>query len=447
MNANIVKTLNYIKRNGPIEALYAIRERIAERKLPKYEYRKMDHETRLEQLSGGIAYNVGFSILVPAYETPVEYLKGLIDSVETQTYANWELIIADASLTDAVKNTVSEYSDARIRYISLGENKGISENTNSGLKACTKEYVGLLDHDDLLTEDALFSMAKAVDEGRKNGIDIQMIYSDEDKSNAENTLYFEPNIKPEFNYDLLLSNNYICHFLVMNTRLAQKIGFRSEYDGAQDHDFILRCVKDIMDRKMDPKVYIYHIDRVLYHWRCHDKSTALNPKSKSYAYDAGRRAVEDHLKSRKIEAKVTDSAHVGFFDIEYSDGKYSDGILSQRPEVAAIGCRVIGKGGLVTDGVFDENMQVMFKGLDKHNSGGYLHRAHCMMEVFAVNINYMIPSDEGMAILSEMMQSVTEEEKEDIFLLSKKYADLVHEKGMIFVYNPRVQMKELKKHD
>ena len=441
MNPNIIKTLNYIKRNGVMEGLYAVKERMALKDLPPYEYKPIAYEKRLEQLSESMNYKTGFSILVPAYETRSEYLSAMISSVTAQTYANWELIIADASSTSTVKETVEQFTDARIRYVKLDSNKGIAENTNEGLKYCTKEYTGLLDHDDLLSEDALFLMAKNIAEYEKKGIKPQLIYSDEDKTDGENAIYFDPNIKPNFNLDLIMSNNYICHFLVFSTIIGKKLGFRKEYDGAQDHDFILRFINRLMTDdqfgQFDYKDYILHIGKVLYHWRCHLESTALNPKAKSYAYDAGERAVQDFANSLGYNASVRQTQHVGFFYVDYKPD-----IFASRPKVAAIGCRVINKG-CVIDGIYDEDMNVMFEGLDKHNSGGILHRAHCQMEVYAVNVRYMIASDDGMAALSELMNTIDESEKDDYVLISRKYAEMMHERGYIFVYDPMITMKAI----
>lgn len=152
-----------------------------------------------------------FSILVPTYRTPENYLREMIDSVLAQTYGSFELILADASGDESVKQVVDTYEDKRIRYIRLAENKGISGNTNEALKHATGLYTGLLDHDDLLTPDALYENAMAIAEARSRGIRPQLLYSDEDKCDENGENYFCPHKKEEFNLDLILSNNYICH--------------------------------------------------------------------------------------------------------------------------------------------------------------------------------------------------------------------------------------------
>lgn len=434
MNSNLLKTFNYIKRNGMIKTSYAVVERLRENKSFSYTYSTISEEERLTQIEKSLDYSATFSILVPSYETAPTYLKALIDSVLAQTYSKWELIIADASSTDVVLSTVQDYSDKRIVYVKLDENKGISGNSNEALKYCSKEYIGLLDHDDLLCPDALFENAKKIEEAKQNNITLQMLYSDEDKTNTENTLYFEPNIKPGFNLDLLLSNNYICHFLVIRADLIKKIAFRSEYDGAQDHDLILRTVAKLKAESENYEENISHIAKVLYHWRCHDKSTASNPMSKKYAYDAGKRCVEDFLKEAKISATVTELPHVGFFRVNYEPD-----IFSQRKEVCAIAGRIIGKKSKVTGGVFDENRKVMFEGLSKHSSGGYLHRASCQAEVPYIDVRAMKANKQGMKVYDELVKRYGD--KLSTKELSFKFCDVMKEHGYKFVYDPEIVIK------
>ncbi|MBR5359379.1 MAG: glycosyltransferase [Lachnospiraceae bacterium] len=437
MNTDIVKTLNYIKKNGPVKTYYAIRERLRDKKNDDYTYTPICEEERLDQIQASLSMDVRISILVPAYETPEKYLRELIDSVITQTYGKWELVIADAGTSDKVSGVVASYQDERIVYVRLDQNKGISGNTNEGLKHCTGDYIGLLDHDDLLTNDALYEMASRITRERKDGIKTQMLFSNEDKTDSDKSRFFEVNIKPKFNLDLLLSNNYICHFLVVEASLARKILLRREYDGAQDHDFILRCVSALQrEYGSSYEKYISHIDRVLYHWRCHEASTAANPKSKEYAYEAGRRAVEDYLKSSGINAVVTHSEHVGFFKI-----KYEPDIFSQRKDVCALGCRVLDKKGRVKDGVYDEDGNVMFLGLDSHDSGGYLHRASCSMEVPCISVLGMIPGKEASAVFNELLGRQKTGTEIDYKKLSMEFCKIMKDRGYRFLYDPDTVVK------
>lgn len=446
MKSDFVKTLNFLKKNGPVKTFWAIRERLEEKKKPAYRYEGISHEERLNQV-GFLENSILFSILVPSYETKPEYMKGLIDSVRNQTYNRWELIIADASSTSAVEDVVGQYADDRIKYHRLEKNLGISGNTNEGLKFCKGDYIALLDHDDLLTQQALFENAARIRHFKDDGIELQMLYSDEDKTDSENTMFFELNIKPGFNLDLILSNNYICHFLVIKAELMKELGLRSEFDGAQDHDLILRVVSRLIHRetKTDSpgripvtfEKYIHHIPEVLYHWRCHEASTAANPKSKLYAYESGKRAVQDFLDREGIKGKAVDLPHMGFFEIEYEEG-----ILKARPDVGAVGFRIIGKNNRVTGGIFDENMNIMFEGLNVHYSGGYLHRAACFEDVFGVDIRSMLPCDRGIEVLGRIMKKQENPDSQNFLEISREFSDTMKNEGYRLLYNPKITVKE-----
>ena len=220
----------------------AVRERSFSPYFKDYSYLKPEEETLLRQKEESSKKKLLFSIVVPAYETKEEYLKQLIDSLLEQTYPFWQLIIADAGESNKVRETVQSYHEERIQYLKLSSNKGISENTNRALEAVKGEYVGLLDHDDFLTADALYEMEKRIMQGKEQGIEYAFLYSDEDKCDETGSSFYEPHFKMDFNLDLLLTNNYICHFLVMKRTLIGQLGLRKEYDGAQDFDLVLRAV-------------------------------------------------------------------------------------------------------------------------------------------------------------------------------------------------------------
>lgn len=435
MNSNIYKTINYIKRNGMVKTFWAVLERLGTDEAVSYEYTPISEEERLTQIEKSLELSASFSILVPAYETKPEYLKALIESVLSQTYGNWELIIADAGSSGDVAHTVQRYEDKRIVYVKLPKNGGISENSNAALKYCSKEYVGLLDHDDILCTNALYENAVKIEEAKKKNVTLQMLYSDEDKTDGENTRFFEPNIKPGFNFDLILSNNYICHFLVIRTGLIKELGFRKEFDGAQDHDLVLRVVSRLKALGTDYEKEIMHISKVLYHWRCHEQSTAANPMSKRYAYEAGKRAVESFLEREGVCATVEELPHVGFFRVNYEPD-----ILTQRKEVCASAGRIIGRKSRVIGGVYDEDKNVMFEGLNKHSSGGYLHRAACQMEVPYVDVRYASINKEGSEVLRALLKD-TKGRGTDYRELSFKFCDIMKERGYKFVYDPNLVTK------
>ena len=243
------------------------------------------------------------SIVIPLYNTPLEYLKEMVDSVIAQTYGNWQLCLADGSEGDEVSEFLRKKykQEIRISYKKLKENKGISENTNAAVKLAMGEYIMLCDHDDVLAPDALFHIVKAITEKKADAI-----YTDEDKISMDGKHYFEPNFKPDFNLFRLRENNYICHiFVVKRTILDQAGTFRREYDGAQDFDLIFRCC--------EKAERIVHIPRVLYHWRSHMNSTAANPESKRYAFEAGKRAIEAHYERAGIRADVELTERPGWY--------------------------------------------------------------------------------------------------------------------------------------
>ncbi|MCC8029883.1 MAG: glycosyltransferase, partial [Lachnospiraceae bacterium] len=249
------------------------------------------------------------SIPVPLYNTPLQYLRELIDSVQSQTYGSWELCLADGSTDDQAEQFIRQRyaGNARIKYRRLSRNSGIAGNTNEAVSMAEGEYIGLLDHDDLLAPNALFEVVKVINE--HTGADV--IYTDEDKISDDITDHFGPAFKPDFNLDLLRSCNYICHFFVVKKDIADEIhGFRSEFDGSQDYDFILRCV--------ERAECVYHIPMILYHWRCHPNSVAGNPENKLYAYEAGRRAIEEHLRrTGEPDAQVERLPFWGHYRVNY----------------------------------------------------------------------------------------------------------------------------------
>lgn len=341
---NIKKTINYSRKNGYGEAVVAAWERVTARYYADYDYRAPSRDTLERQRADTGVSGLKFSILVPAYETQDVYMTALIDSCIGQTYGNWELVIADGSASDIVKDTVGRYRDTRIRYVRLGGNDGIAGNTNRAIELATGDYYGLLDHDDMLTADALYEMARAVQEHRPD-----LAYSDEDKCDASGKRFYDPHFKLDFNLDLLLTNNYVCHFMVVRADILRKMQIRKEYDGSQDYDILLRVVGSRLLKERENKdaerveQAIVHVPKVLYHWRCHENSTADNPQSKMYAYEAGKKALTDFAARMGWKADVRHNKHLGFYRIEYKHG-----VLAHRPDLAAVGGFVARRGRVVS---------------------------------------------------------------------------------------------------
>ena len=308
---NIKKGVRYLKHYG-VKGFYArLLERFEEREVEYqewYEKNKPSEEELARQRKKKWKDPVVISVLVPAYRTPEVFLKQMMESVLLQTYPYLELCIADGSGTDdSVEKVVKEYQkkDPRVRYRRLEKNEGIAGNTNAAIEMASGEYLALFDHDDLLSPNALFEVASAIEKEKAD-----VIYTDEDKVTSDLKEHFQPHFKPDFNPDLLCANNYICHLFVVKRSLALKLGGQDPaYDGAQDYDFIFRCTENAEK--------IVHIAKILYHWRVHQASTADNPSSKLYAFDAGKRAIEAHLARIGAKAEVSHTKDLGFYRVKY----------------------------------------------------------------------------------------------------------------------------------
>ncbi|MDD6734398.1 MAG: glycosyltransferase [Lachnospiraceae bacterium] len=272
-----------------------IRERIRYKRALKKAYGLLgtksfpNEETRKQESAYPFQGSCTFSILVPLYNTPENFLKDMIDSVVNQTYPDWELILADGS--DDAHAYVGEISleyakrDSRIKYKKLEKNEGISGNTNQCYRMASGDYIGLFDHDDILHPSAFYEYRRAIDE---QGADY--VYCDEATFTGNSidhmiTLHF----KPDYAIDTLRANNYICHFsLFKKELLAETELFRTEFDGSQDHDMILRLTSLAKN--------VVHVPRILYYWRAHAGSVASDINAKLYCIDAAKRAVADHLR-------------------------------------------------------------------------------------------------------------------------------------------------------
>ena len=308
----IQKGFRYLKHYGPKEFWIRLHERFEPEEVPYgpwYQAYVPDQETLEAQKKHKFDYRPLISIAVPAYQTPVEFLKQMIESLISQTYPEWELCIANASPdNEEMQRVLADYSakDSRVRFCNLKENLGIAENTNRAFSMAKGEFMGLLDHDDLLAPNALYEIVQALQDHPQ----ADALYTDEDKVTTELDEHFQPHLKPDFNLDLLRSNNYICHFFVVRRSIVEKAGgFRKEFDGAQDYDFIFRCTENARE--------VLHVPEILYHWRTHKASTADNPASKMYAFEAGKRAIEANLERTGTKGVVSHTQDLGFYRVKY----------------------------------------------------------------------------------------------------------------------------------
>lgn len=370
----IQKALTILREKGPAELGRKVQRKIA----APWKYHKwfMARRVTAEELAAqrqqAFDYEPKISILVPTYRTPIPMLKEMIESVRAQSYENWELCIADGSVgarinadgsvegekvgaavasgtqesaaaapVSPLEKVLSEYheKDPRIVYRVLDKNGGISYNTNCAFELATGDFIALLDHDDIIEPDVLFEVVKKL-----QNKETKIVYTDEDKVSNNLKHFMDPNLKPDFSIDLFRSHNYITHFYVVSADIYREVGGEdSKYDGAQDYEFMFRCIEKalndagcsfaegkaegasgceshegMIDFGADKaRSVIAHVPRVLYHWRLAKGSTAENPESKMYAYESGRAAVEEHLKRMQIPAKVEMTDMWGMYHAKY----------------------------------------------------------------------------------------------------------------------------------
>ncbi|MCR4589728.1 MAG: glycosyltransferase family 2 protein [Lachnospiraceae bacterium] len=323
-----------VRRLGSVkEVVRKLKSKSIEKKACKFHGTLSFPDAERRKKESGTAFKERhvFSILVPVFNTPEKFLREMIESVTSQTYAGWELCIADGSDDEHsyVGEIIREYMDSdagsnpagisRIKYRKIEKNLGISGNTNVCFDLAGGDYIGLFDHDDLLHPSVLYRYMQEIEE-----YDPDFIYCDEVtfKGNGIDnmiTLHF----KPDFAIDNLRANNYICHFSVFKKELSDRCGrFRSEFDGSQDHDMILRLTAEAR--------VIRHVPGVYYYWRSHDQSTAADINTKTYAIDAAKGAVASHLTScgfKDFEIEST-KAFATIFRIRYA--------LTDRPKISII---------------------------------------------------------------------------------------------------------------
>lgn len=287
---------------------------------PNAEEAKRQRETKFDR-------DIKFSVLVPLYNTPEKFLRQAIESVLAQTYENWELCLADGSDAEhgSVEKICKEYMEKdrkylqqcnsslskRIVYKKLSHNEGISGNTNACYSMATGNYIALFDHDDVLHPSVLYEYMKAICE---KGADY--IYCDETTFKGNKTIddMITLHFKPDFAPDNLRANNYICHFSAFDRKLLEGTElFRSQFDGSQDHDMILRLTSRAK--------CVVHVPKLLYYWRSHAGSVASDINAKSYAIEAAKGAVSAHLTEQ------------GFHNFEISSTKAFETIFRVKYEI------------------------------------------------------------------------------------------------------------------
>lgn len=311
----IGRTLVYLKKNGLRATVYRVLKGAGPMPVDKRKLKKIakdyyiSAQRREQEENAQFPKDIKFSVLVPLYNTPESFLKAMIESVQAQTYKNWELCLADGSDSEHsfVGEICKKYADGdkRIKYEKLEKNLGISENTNACIRMAIGEYIALLDHDDLLHPAALYEVMRAICE---HGADF--IYTDENTFSEEPRDAYNPHFKPDFSPDTLRSYNYICHLSVFSRELLDSVGyFRSEYDGSQDYDLILRLTEKAKK--------VFHIRKILYYWRAHKNSVAQDVAAKPYTVTAAKKALAAHLERCGLKGEVLDSSVPTTYHIKY----------------------------------------------------------------------------------------------------------------------------------
>ena len=366
-----IKTKSYLKRYGALNLIRKVTEKASRGFDISEEFacENLTDEELLKQRNYKFLHSPVISIVMPVYNPDDRYFRQTLNSIKNQSYENWQLCIGDAG--NNKKNKILEEvfgNDDRVKYLDIPVNYGISGNSNKALELATGGYIGLMDHDDILTSDALFMIVSKLNEG------YDIVYTDEDKTDENLNRYFSAYRKPDFNLNLFLSNNYMCHFTVISKKIISEAGnFRSEYDGAQDYDLFLRCIEKT-DR-------IGHVNKVLYHWRTVGGSTSGNPFNKEYAFDAGKRALQDYILRNNIKGvKVAQMEDPGYYRIRCGrKGKLS---LS-----------MVVDGTITNDGsdyylVLDENMKISSSDIDKMLKRAYFSGADIVVPKIIRNGRY-----------------------------------------------------------
>ena len=302
--------INYIKRNGLFSAFRRMADKSEKNRI--YNSWRNDNPASLNTDEKVLDCGIKFSIVTPLYKTDRKFLQDLMDSWMNQTYQNFEICFADASDDDEFESYVKNIINDKVKYKRLSENKGISLNTNEAIDLADGDFIVFCDHDDLVEPDVLYLMAKEIYEDPET----DFIYTNQDKIDSVGKKYYDPFFKPDFDDVLLCSTNYICHLHTVRKSLLDEIGYLvADFDGSQDYEVTLRICEKARKIKA--------IKSMAYHWRINGNSTADEGDQKMYAYDAGKKAIEEHYKRLGIEASV--SMKEGTFGVYHTRFSLPDG--------------------------------------------------------------------------------------------------------------------------
>ncbi len=362
------------------------------------------------------------SVIVTTYEPVMRYFEQTLISILSQTYGGFELIIADTSLSAGVKDMLDHYRDERIRYYSVPGNRGEASLINDAAHLAAGNYICTVDVGDLLTKDALFEVFLYI---MRTGAEI--LYTDEDHCDAAGKRFDQPNHKPDFNKDYLLSNNYMRRLLVIRRELFLALRLRDSFDGALSYDLMLRA----------PKSEVCHVPHILYHVSTASKDSKNAGREPDADIAAEKAALEDYFRVRSIRATVNYSGRRGIYMI-----RYSPNIFACRSDVGVVGGRVLSRTHKVIGGMFDSHGKVMYEGWDEAE-GGPMNRALCVQNAYAVDARCMQVRPDLRGLYEEIVGKPGEEtlrewerDPQELRRRSILFCAKVRELGYLIVWDP-----------
>ena len=362
------------------------------------------------------------SVIVTTYEPVIRYFEQTLISILSQTYGGFELIIADTSLSSGVRETLDHYRDERIRYYSVPGNRGEASLINDAAHLAEGNYLCTVDVGDLLTQDALYEVFLSI---MRTGAEI--LYTDEDHCDAAGRRFDQPNRKPDFNKDYLLSNNYMRRLMVIRRELFLALRLRDAFDGALTYDLMLRA----------PKSEVCHVPQILYHKSSASEDSKMAGREPDADIAAEKAALEDYFRVRGIRALVSFSGRKGIYRVNYKPN-----IFACRSDVGILGGRVLSRTHKVIGGMFDAHGKVMYEGWDEAE-GGPMNRALSVQNAFAVDARCMQVRPDLRGLYEELVtapggDTSTDWQSDPIELRRRSilFCARVRELGYLIVWDP-----------
>ena len=363
-----------------------------------------------------------FSVIVTTYEPVIRYFEQTVISILSQTYGGFELIVADMSMTTAVRDAVDRYRDTRIRYYSVPGNRGDASLINDAALFADGDYICTVDCGDLLTPDALYEIFLVV--MRTNA---EILYTDEDNCDALGKRFEQPFYKPDFNKDYLLSTNYTKHLLVIRRELFLALRMRDAFDGALSYDLMLRA----------PKSEVSHVPHILYHVSSASSESKKASREVDADIRAGKAALEDYLRVRDIKATVSYTNMRGIYRINYDPS-----IFACRSDVGVVGGRVLSRTHKIVGGMMNAQGQTVYEGRNE-DDGGPRNRALTVQDAYAVDVRCMQVRAELRSLFSEIFgfaygdaRARWEGDPQELRQKSITFCRTVREMGYLIVWDP-----------